>query len=66
MVLVLSLEKMEYMITCDQKRRRAVCWGLVAMLALIVLAGCEHGDLSFDNSSGTFTMPVGAGSHLLP
>jgi len=33
-----------------------------AMLALAVLAGCEHGQLSFDQSSGQFRLPVGGGS----
>ena len=35
---------------------------LIAALALAVLAGCEHGSLSFDRSSGQFKLPVGAGS----
>jgi hypothetical protein len=35
---------------------------LAAALALAVLAGCEHGPISFDRSSGQFKVPVGAGS----
>jgi hypothetical protein len=35
---------------------------LAAVLTLAVLAGCEHGALSFDKSTGQFKMPVGAGS----
>ena len=35
---------------------------LAAGLALAVLAGCEHGSLSFDRSTGQFKIPVGAGS----
>jgi hypothetical protein len=35
---------------------------LAAALALAVLAGCEHGSLSFDKSTGQFKLPVGAGS----
>ncbi len=40
---------------------RAERW-LAAALALAVLAGCEHGPISFDRSSGQFKVPVGAGS----
>jgi hypothetical protein len=50
-----------------QKRRRiqrgAVCRWLVAALATATLAGCEHGNLSFDHSTGTFNLPIGAGSN---
>jgi len=42
---------------------RSLCRGLVAALAIAVLAGCEHGNLSYDSSSGTFNLPIGAGSH---
>jgi hypothetical protein len=35
---------------------------LAVALALGVLAGCEHGSLSFDKSTGQFKVPVGAGS----
>jgi hypothetical protein len=35
---------------------------VAAALALAVLAGCEHGPISFDRSSGQFKVPVGAGS----
>lgn len=35
---------------------------LAAALALAVLAGCEHGQLSFDQSTGQFRLPIGAGS----
>ncbi|HTO81417.1 MAG TPA: hypothetical protein VMQ73_04235 [Methylomirabilota bacterium] len=42
---------------------RGLCRGLVAALAIAVLAGCEHGSLSYDRSSGTFNLPIGAGSH---
>jgi hypothetical protein len=40
---------------------RAGRW-LAAALALAALAGCEHGDLSFDSSTGQFRIPLGAGS----
>jgi len=40
---------------------RAGRW-LAAALVLAVLAGCEHGPISFDSSSGQFKVPVGAGS----
>jgi len=33
-----------------------------AALILVLLAGCEHGQLSFDNSTGQFSLPIGAGS----
>jgi hypothetical protein len=39
---------------------------LAALFMLIALAGCEHGDLSFDRSSGTFSLPIGDGSHESP
>jgi len=39
---------------------------LEAVLFLMALAGCEHGDLSFDHASGTFTLPIGEGSHEAP
>jgi hypothetical protein len=35
---------------------------LAAALALAVLAGCEHGDLSFNRDTGQFGIPIGAGS----
>jgi hypothetical protein len=35
---------------------------LAAALALAVLAGCEHGDLSFNRDTGQFSIPIGAGS----
>jgi hypothetical protein len=40
---------------------RAGRW-LAAALALAVLAGCEHGQLSFNRDTGQFEMPIGAGS----
>lgn len=42
---------------------RVARWGLAAAFALVVLAGCEHGNLAFDHSTATFSLPVGAGSH---
>jgi len=45
---------------------RVACGWLTAVFMLIALAGCEHGDLSFDHSSGTFSLPIGDGSHELP
>jgi hypothetical protein len=53
------------MINRHHRRSTAVCWALAAALALVVLEGCEHGNLSFDDSTGTFSLPVGAGSHQL-
>ena len=44
-------------------RGGTVCWWLAASLATAVLAGCEHGNLSYDQSTGTFNLPIGAGSH---
>ncbi|HUL09417.1 MAG TPA: hypothetical protein VLV76_24005 [Candidatus Acidoferrum sp.] len=35
---------------------------LAAMLALAALAGCEHGQLSFNQDTGQFSVPIGAGS----
>jgi hypothetical protein len=35
---------------------------LAAALALAVLAGCEHGALSFNRDTGQFSVPIGAGS----
>jgi hypothetical protein len=40
---------------------RAARW-FVAALALTVLAGCEHGQLSFNRDTGQFGIPIGAGS----
>jgi hypothetical protein len=40
---------------------RAGRW-LAAALALAVLAGCEHGQLSFNRDTGQFNVPIGAGS----
>jgi hypothetical protein len=40
---------------------RAGRW-LAAALALAVLAGCEHGQLSFNRDTGQFSVPIGAGS----
>jgi len=40
---------------------RPAVW-LVAALALVVLAACEHGNLSYDSSTGSFNLPIGAGS----
>lgn len=45
---------------------RFVCLGLMALFVLVALASCEHGDLSFDQSSGTFRWPIGDGSHESP
>jgi hypothetical protein len=36
---------------------------LAAGFMAMALAGCEHGDLSFDHSSGTFRLSIGDGSH---
>jgi hypothetical protein len=36
---------------------------LAAVLALAVLAACEHGSPSFDRSTGLFTVPLGPGAH---
>jgi hypothetical protein len=45
----------------DGNTGRAGRW-LVAALALAVLAGCEHGQVSFDRDTGQFNVPIGAGS----
>ncbi len=36
---------------------------LAAVLLLLALAACEHGQLSYNSSSGTFNLPFGSGSH---
>jgi hypothetical protein len=48
------------------QHHRVVCSWLAGAFILIALAGCEHGDLSFDRSSGTFSLPIGDGSHQSP
>jgi len=45
---------------------KAVYFLVAAMLVLFALGGCEHGGLSFDQSSGTFSLPIGAGSNVPP
>jgi hypothetical protein len=46
---------------------RASLWSwLIAVLAVAALEGCEHGNLSFDHSSGIFMLPIGAESHGSP
>jgi len=48
----------------EQKRAsagRAARWFVLAM-ALAALAGCEHGQLSFNRDTGQFSVPIGAGS----
>ena len=35
---------------------------LAVALAMVVLAACQHGDLSFSRTTGSFHMPLGAGS----
>jgi len=47
----------------SRARVSSLCRGLVAALAIAVLAGCEHGNLSYDSSTGMFNLPIGAGSH---
>ena len=42
-------------------RRIATRWLAVA-LAMVVLAACQHGDLTYSQSTGAFHMPLGAGS----
>ena len=49
----------------DRHRRVAYRW-LAAVFISVALAGCEHGDVSFDRSSGTFSLPIGDGSHESP
>jgi hypothetical protein len=39
----------------------ATRWLAVA-LAMVVLAACQHGDLTYSQSTGAFHMPLGAGS----
>jgi len=48
------------------RHHRSTCRWLTVAFMLMALAGCEHGDLSFDNSSGTFSLPIGDGSHESP
>ena len=47
-------------------RHHRIAWRWLAAVFAIALAGCEHGDLSFDRSSGTFSLPIGDGSHESP
>ena len=35
---------------------------LAAAFVLAALAGCEHGQLSFNRDTGQFGIPIGAGS----
>jgi len=35
---------------------------LAVALAMVVLAACQHGDLTFSRNTGSFHMPLGAGS----
>ena len=39
----------------------AARWLAVA-LAMVVLAACQHGNLTYNQSTGAFAMPLGAGS----
>ena len=39
----------------------ATRWLAVA-LAMVVLAACQHGNLTYNQSTGSFAMPLGAGS----
>ena len=48
------------------RHQRVACRWLAAAFMVIGLAGCEHGNLSFDQSSGTFRLPIGDGSHASP
>jgi hypothetical protein len=41
--------------------RTATRWLAVA-LAMVVLAACQHGNLTYNQSTGAFGMPLGAGS----
>jgi hypothetical protein len=41
---------------------RAGRW-LATALALAMLAGCEHGQLSFNRETGQFNVPIGQGSN---
>lgn len=53
------------MIIRHHRNGTCVHWWLAAAFALLILGGCEHGNLSFDDSTGLFTLPTGAGSHEL-
>jgi hypothetical protein len=35
---------------------------LAVALAMVVLAACQHGNLTYNQSTGAFAMPLGAGS----
>ncbi|HUL04931.1 MAG TPA: hypothetical protein VLV76_01270 [Candidatus Acidoferrum sp.] len=48
------------------RHHRLVCRWLAGLFVLMALAGCEHGDLAFDRSSGTFSLPIGDGSRESP
>ena len=41
--------------------RIATRWLAVA-LGMLVLAACQHGNVTYNQSTGTFGMPLGAGS----
>jgi len=42
--------------------RVRVGYWLAAALLAAALAGCEHGQLSFNRDTGQFSVPIGAGS----
>jgi hypothetical protein len=35
---------------------------LAVALAMVLLAACQHGNLTYNQSTGAFAMPLGAGS----
>ena len=48
------------------RHHRFACRWLATVFILLALASCEHGGLSFDRSSGRFSLPIGDGSHEAP
>jgi len=44
------------------QRPHAAVAVLAIALAVVVLAACEHGNLSYNRSTGTFNLPFGPGS----
>lgn len=47
---------------CFGRKVAAVRRWLVIALALTALAACEHGNLSYSRSTGSFSLPFGSGS----
>lgn len=47
---------------CHPGLRNTASRWLAVALAMVVLAACQHGNLSYSRDTGAFSMPLGAGS----